>query len=235
MLVASIDVGIVNLGVAFVYVDDATSKLQRILHVENVNTTLITHQRVPQAECTLGHTKTATDRVMHFIQERADMFAQCAVVLIERQPIQGHTDVEQVLFMHFRDRAELVSPNSMHKLLQIGHLTYEWRKFKTVEFADTMLDPAQFPEYHQMERKHDVADALCLLIYWAYTRHLRTSPPAAAATSLPDTGAAPAQTSSGESGAATPVPESSGQAPPANPFAKYAFVASKPLFRGGAH
>lgn len=175
MLVASIDVGIVNLAVAFVEVDSDTYQLTRIVRVENVDSTKFEHGTVCYDACTLGHTKTATDRIMHFIQERAALFDTCARILIERQPIQGHTDVEQLLYMVFRDKAELVSPNSMHKLLNIGHLTYEWRKVKTVEFADTMLDPITFHEYHSMERRHDIADALCLLIYWAYSHHTAPS------------------------------------------------------------
>lgn len=226
MLVASIDVGIINLGVAFVILHDTTYRLERIVQVEHVDTTIFRHDAVPLSACTLGHTKTATDRVMHFIQERAALFDDCAVILIERQPIQGHTDVEQVLFMHFRNRAELVSPNSMHKLLQIGHLTYEWRKVKTVEFADTMLDPEQFPEYHRMTRRHDVADALCLLIYWAYSHHVRTSETEAEAAALPDKAGAPAETRLAENEEATQAQESACP----NPFQKYKFMPRTPLF-----
>ena len=225
MLVASIDVGIVNLAVAFVELDDATFQLVRIESVENVDTTRMVHHAVLFSACTLGHTKTATDRVMHFIQERQALFARCDKVLIERQPLQGHTDVEQVLFLAFRDKAELVSPNSMHKLLQINHLTYEWRKVKTVEFADSMLDPAQFPEYHRMERRHDIADALCLLIFWAYTKHHAAAPATNTPGTLKDQAAARSEalaqtTSAADSAAAT---EAEG-APAPNPFAKYAYT-----------
>jgi hypothetical protein len=55
----------------------------------------------------------------------------------------------------------------MHKHFNINFLTYEWRKVKTVEIADTML--GHFPEYRELERQHDIADALCLLLYWLHT------------------------------------------------------------------
>jgi hypothetical protein len=166
MLVASIDVGIINLAVVFARIaDDFT--VESIERVENVNTTHFEHDLVPYDDCTLGHTKTTTDRLSHFVQERAPWFDACEVVLIERQPIMGHTDVEQCLFMLFRDKAHLVSPNAMHKHFNINYLTYEWRKVKTVEIADTML--GHHPEYLGLERRHDIADALCLLLYWLHT------------------------------------------------------------------
>ena len=232
MLVASIDVGIVNLAVAFVEVDDTTFQLGRIVRVENVDSTVWPHVVVSREACMLGHTKTATDRIMHFIQERAQLFDACAHVLIERQPIKGHTDVEQLLFMLYRDRAELVSPNSMHKLLGINHLTYEWRKVKTVEFADAMLDPELFKEYHSMERRHDIADALCLLIYWAYSRCSKVEvpgpprPPLAACEAREETkrAARPVATAESRSARATAPADSAGSNSSSNPFAKYQFT-----------
>lgn len=171
MLVCSLDVGVVNLAVAFVEVDPSTYRLRHIVKVENVDTRLLEHSAVPLRACTLGHSKTAADRVMHFIQERGQLFDACTHVLIERQPIRGLTDVEQLLFALFRSKAELISPNAMHKLFNMQDFSYDDRKVRTVQVADSLLDRSTFSEYHAMERRHDVADALCLLIYWAFTRH----------------------------------------------------------------
>jgi hypothetical protein len=166
MWVASVDVGIVNLAIVFAELEDHTHRLIRIARCENVDTRNMVHDVVGPEECKLGHTKTSTDRLQHFVQERRTWFDRCDRVLIERQPIMGHTDVEQLLYLTFRNKAELVSPNSMHKFFNISGYTYEGRKIMTVQIADQLLPPDRFPEYHALERQHDVADALCLLLFW---------------------------------------------------------------------
>ena len=168
MIVASIDVGIVNLAVVFVELDDLTRDISRICYLANVDSTVFEHCTISLSDCTLGHAKTTADRVTHFVQERQHMFDACAHVLIERQPLVGHTDVEQVLFLLFRQKAQLVSPNAMHKFFNISRYSYESRKVKTVMLADQYLPVKDFPLYHNLARKHDIADALCLLMFWIH-------------------------------------------------------------------
>lgn len=194
MLVASFDVGIVNLAMVVARVEG--TEVIKVLHLTVNDTTKFEHRRVPAEHCQLGHMKTTTDRVNHFIQERLPLLQRVDRVLIERQPIQGHTDVEQVLFMLFRDKAELVSPNAMHKFFKINHLTYEWRKVKTTEIADASFQHLDIPHYFHLPRRHDIADAWCLLLFWLQTQASespprRTQPQCAAAGSTTDS-AAPA-------------------------------------------
>ena len=170
MLVASIDVGIVNLAIVVADLQDVTFDIQHILRVENVNSVFMEHNVVARENCALGHSKTAADRVTHFVQERQSLFDSCRVILIERQPIMGHTDVEQLLFLMFRARAELVSPNAMHSFFNISNYTYDGRKQKTTLIADHYLQPDDFPEYYALERRHDIADAICLLFYWIHVQ-----------------------------------------------------------------
>lgn len=167
MLVASIDVGIVNLALVVLRATDA-GRVEQVIHAEVADTRVMEHRVVSADACLLGHTKTATDRLTHFVQERAELLDACDVVLIERQPIHGHTDVQEVLFLLLRAKAVLVSPNAMHKHFDIQHFTYEGRKQRTVEFADAFF--AHLPDscYHQLQRKHDIADALCLALFWLH-------------------------------------------------------------------
>ena len=170
MFVCSIDVGIVNLAVVCAELHDASLDILRITYVANVNSTVFEHNAVDAMMCSLGHMRTTTDRVTHFVQERRAMFDACTHVLIERQPLVGHTDVEQILFFMFRHKAVLVSPNAMHNYFKISKYSYDSRKYKTVMLADHFLSVDHFPEYHLLERKHDIADALCLLLFWIHTQ-----------------------------------------------------------------
>lgn len=169
MLIASIDVGIINLALVVMRVSNGW-RVEQVVHAEVTDTRVFEHTVVAAEVCALGHTKTATDRLTHFVQERAELLDACDVVLIERQPIQGHTDVQEVLFLLFRAKAVLVSPNAMHKHFQIQHFTYEGRKQRTVAFADAFFAHLPDSVYHQLERKHDIADALCLALFWLHQR-----------------------------------------------------------------
>jgi hypothetical protein len=165
MFVLAIDVGIINLGLVVARVSRSAWRVEEVVHAELVDTTHMAHTVVHEDVCTLGHTKTHTDRLMHVLQERP-WVSRCDVVLIERQPFQGHTDVQEVLFLLMRDRAVLVSPNALHKHFGMQTLPYEWRKLRVVELASPYLPPSRFPEYAVMERQHDVADAVCMVVFW---------------------------------------------------------------------
>lgn len=171
MLVASIDVGIIHLALVFARIHGVERGAENVhlVQAECVDTTHFEHDSIPFHQCTLGHTKTTADRIAHVVQQRRHLFDACTHVLIERQPLQGHTHVEQVLYLMLRDKAILVSPNAMHKFFNISHFTYEGRKEQVVRIVNNMLPPHRFPDYHALDRKHDVADALCLLLFWLHT------------------------------------------------------------------
>ena len=191
MLIASIDVGITHLALVFARVAHVGAPVA-LEQLECVDSTVFEHVSVPAHRCTLGHTNTTADRIAHVVQERRHLFDECTHVLIERQPLQGHTHVEQVLYLMLRDKAHLVSPNAMHKFFNIAHFTYEGRKQQVVRIVDSMLPLQHFPMYHALDRKHDVADAVCLLMYWVQTQMKVSAPKAAtvaiesASTSVPD-------------------------------------------------
>lgn len=170
MRVGSIDVGILNLAILVADVHDG--RVQRIISLERIDTT----QPCTAADCALGHTKTATDRLSHVVKERQTLLETCTTILIERQPLTGLTDVEQLLFAYFRDRAVLVSPNAMHKFFNIGKYTYEGRKWRTELIADSVLSAPEHADayiaYQNLgDRRHDVADALCLLLFHLAPKH----------------------------------------------------------------
>ena len=158
----SIDVGIINLAMVKAKVWVESNRL-KVLDLRCVDITNIPHNKVPRASCNLYHTCCIFDRMQHFYQEFDDVFVDADRVLIERQPLSGLVHVEQNLYGHYRSRAFLVSPNSVHKWLGIRHMDYDNRKVQTVRKAETYL--AAFPLWREKSRKHDLADALCFLLF----------------------------------------------------------------------
>jgi hypothetical protein len=101
--------------------------------------------------------------VLHFIQEYRDHLDEADKILVERQPPGGFGAIETLIVATFREKVEVISPNSMHKHFRIGHLDYEHRKKKTEEIAGPHLEHLE--SYTRLLRKHDVADAMCMVLY----------------------------------------------------------------------
>ena len=93
-----------------------------------------------------------------FVEDHQHLFDAAEKILIERQPPGGFTNIEILLHYMFKDKVKLVSPVSMHTHFGIRHLDYEERKERTVSLAQKFLN-----EDIPYERKHDIADAMCMI------------------------------------------------------------------------
>lgn len=162
MKVVAVDVGLSNF--AFVWVDVGDRGVVTVSGVRRLDLTLLCHERVTRAQCTLQHGNNATDRIEHFLQEHGGILDDADVILIEQQPPGGLVHVEQLLFSRYRNKAQLCSPVSLHKWLGIGGLDYEARKERTVARAAPYLN--RFSHYWRELRKHDMADAMCMILFW---------------------------------------------------------------------
>jgi len=108
-------------------------------------------------------TNDIVDLVPLFVEDHQFIFGSADVILIERQPPGGFTNIEVLLHYMFKDKVVLVSPVSMHTHFGMRHLNYEERKERTVSIADKYID-GEIP----YERKHDIADALCMIVYYNF-------------------------------------------------------------------
>lgn len=153
MFILGIDVGIINLALVQIEIDDATWEIKRVCACHRVDMTRGCQSR-----------ETA-DRVVAMVAKYQVVFDTSDVVLIERQPLTGITAVEELLFYMFRQKCKKISPNSMHKYFGIGHLDYEGRKEQTVSRARPWLKE-QEGWIRNADRQHDMADAMCIILWW---------------------------------------------------------------------
>src|SRR6056300_654303 len=100
------------------------------------------------------------DLIPLFVEDHQAIFDSAEKILIERQPPGGFTNIEILLHYMFRDKVTLVHPVSMHTHFGIKHLNYEERKERTTSIAERYTN-FEIP----YERKHDIADALCMILY----------------------------------------------------------------------
>ena len=157
MIYTSIDIGIFNLGLVVCEVN--TDWSIRVIHAERINIKeLCTECR--DVRCRFKHALVFTDYIDHFVFKYDNYLKHSKAVLIERQPPQGFVAVQELIMSHFRDTTILVSPNSVHKFFEIGHLDYDGRKVASINIAKNI---------HAFDghrgRIHDIADAICMLIY----------------------------------------------------------------------
>ncbi len=182
MLVLSIDVGIINLGFSYTnitlrkknplrsitYEDNIASAISnvQILDYGLVNITRMKHTKVPFKECCLRHDSCIPDYLDHFVQEYSDMFNNAELILIERQPPVGITNVQDLLFIRFREKVQLVSPQSIHKFFSLNE-NYSVRKLESEQIARMFLERCENPElFEQVIRKHDISDSLLMVIWY---------------------------------------------------------------------
>jgi hypothetical protein len=188
MKVLSIDIGITNLGYCYseiqfpeitgskyksLKLNESYSFLEvnkyiSVLSCNRVDITKVKHNTVKFCDCTLHHERCIPDYLDHFIQEYQMLFNECDVLLLERQPPVGITNVQDLLFTKFRNKVTLISPNTVHKYFGLP-TDYSERKIVSETIAGEFL--VNFEKFTQNSRKHDISDSLLMTIYY-YKIHL---------------------------------------------------------------
>lgn len=151
MKILAIDVGYHNMGLV-VADSDAGPKIV-VEYVKKVNLEDYKYLR----------TNDIVDLVPLFVEDHKDIFDGVDKILIERQPPGGFTNIEVLLHYMFRDKVSLISPVSMHTHFGMRHLDYDQRKERTVSIAEKYI-VGEIP----YDRKHDIADALCMIVYYNF-------------------------------------------------------------------
>jgi hypothetical protein len=169
-VVLCIDVGILNLGISVGLIDEQFN-LKEIAYVDLIDITKFTHtHELEGKECNLHHGKNIADWMEHMFQEHLPLFQECDYILVEKQPPIGLVSIEQLIYYRWRDKCHLISPRSMHKHYNIGQFEYEQRKLQTMHIAESILYWSQraIQKYETLERKHDIADSICLMEFWLH-------------------------------------------------------------------
>lgn len=164
MIVLSIDVGLIHFGLSLAEVrEDGT--LLEVFWTDLIDITAYTHRNKKEV-CGMYHTKTMSDWVDHLIHEYRLFFEKADVILIERQPPMGLVAIEQLIFSKFRNKTHLISPRNVHSYFNIGKFDYEQRKIYSEKIAFPHIPDYLYDHLLTFDRFHDVADSICILIYW---------------------------------------------------------------------
>lgn len=93
-------------------------------------------------------------------------------ILIERQPPGGLIAIQEVMSYIFKDKVKIISPRSVHSKLGLNFYCYEERKVNSEKMLKNKLykqnDTFLIEKFNSIERKHDIADAYCMINYFIY-------------------------------------------------------------------
>ncbi len=173
MRIISIDVGIIHLGFLEANVSDSFVSRQEVLeyfeivYCELIDITDLV-RKCDDPGCTLYHDKVICDYMSHFFKKYKSQFDSADVILIERQPLMGLCAIQEIIMFNYRNKSVLISPNAMLNFFGILGYEYEIRKIKTEEIAKPYL--SQFKDFIFNERRHDLADSLCIMYYYLCTK-----------------------------------------------------------------
>ena len=151
MKVLAIDIGYHNMGLVLAEYENSPK-----IHVRTVKKASLNDYKYVYSNDTI-------DLILLFVEDHRDLFDTADKILIERQPPGGFTNIEILLHYMFKDKVSLISPVSMHTHFGMRHLNYDERKERTVSIAEKYIE-GEIP----YERKHDIADALCMIVYYNF-------------------------------------------------------------------
>lgn len=168
MKILSIDVGLLHLALVKIclsddhLIRDEVIKEDEIVLCELVDITeLVSNCNDPK--CELHHDKIICDYMMHLFKKYVSDFDSADLILVERQPPTGLVAVEQLIIREYRNKSKLISPTAMLNFFGILHFEYIERKIHTEKIAMEYLGGIKVFVFN--ERRHDMADAFCILYY----------------------------------------------------------------------
>ena len=138
-------------------------KFEEIFLCELIDITELSNS-CSETECKLHHDKIFCDYLAHLFKKYRIEFDQADLILIERQPPQGHVAVQELVMREYRDKSKLVSPRSMLAFFGILQFKYEERKVHTEKIATEYL--SGFKNFVFNTRRHDMADCFCIAYYY---------------------------------------------------------------------
>ena len=155
---AGIDPGFKHLAVSVIECDVAT--MQIVDDSCALVNAIAAQERCQDPSCV--HTKTTSCRLRHVYPVLDKMIAKTCVVYIERQPLTGMTDIEQLLFDRWRQKSKLINARKMRKQFDCWTDDYEERKVLSVAAARrlrTSSGKTNLPPWVLGDREHDAAEA----------------------------------------------------------------------------
>lgn len=180
----SVDIGIQHLALVLLEFHKETHSIHDVVWFELIDITEFHHlDSCAKESCRIPHSKTISDWLQHIFFLHHELFELAKYILIERQPIQGHTAIEQLFFFKFREKAILIHPRSVHSFFSWTKkgLSYEQRKVESIKIFQYRLARTNrewlIDAFGSMPRKHDVSDAYIQAVLFLHQKQISMEVP----------------------------------------------------------
>lgn len=161
MKYVSIDIGIQHMGVVYAEIKNDYT-IDFIISCELVDIEQLC-KLCTDTDCLLHHSNYISDYMTHFFK-KFPILETADTILVEQQPPMGWIVIQEIIRFQYREKVISVSPSSVHFHFSINRLNYEQRKKATQDIANKYL--IKFDDYKNKERKHDMSDGLCQLVFY---------------------------------------------------------------------
>ena len=158
MFIISIDVGIENFALIEA-ICDSEFNIQHIYEPLHIDLRML----LSGCDCEY-HSREVPDYMYHLFKKYKTQFTRASYILVERQPLTGITSVEDIIYWNYRNKTIKSSPNELHAYFNINEYDYDTRKKFVEKYSYSVL--SKYESYVKDERKHDMADAYCILVYF---------------------------------------------------------------------
>ena len=159
-MILSIDIGLYHLGL--IGYEDNIVKLCELIDIKGLCEFCVIK------DCTLHHDKCIADYMSHFFEFYRNELETASLILVEQQPPQGFVSIQELIRFKYRNKVKVISPRTVHAFFNINHMSYDRRKEFVVEYSRKALE--EFETFNQCQRKHDLSDAYCILMYYLKTK-----------------------------------------------------------------
>ena len=164
MLLTSIDIGIFNMATVTARVSRESVNVSSV-SLDNIK---VLSDSCSDPKCHFRHEHCFNDYLDHYFQLHAQTFEESDKILVERQPPRGFIVIQELILKQYREKVILINPSTIHKHFGIQVVDYDARKEFTIAHAWEYLK--DFKAFKENSRKHDMADAMCQLLYYNKTR-----------------------------------------------------------------
>lgn len=182
MNIISIDIGIIHLGIICAIIPTNFWKNDKLIYPEDIYLCKRINIKNLIYDCNGNckwkyHDKCITDYIMHLFE--IYNFDKYDKIIIEKQPPEGITVVEELIYREYRNKTIKISPNEMLCYFGYSYYDYEYRKTLTTKRATEYLN--NHKNFHELcdckecielykeskfIRRHDIADSFCILYYY---------------------------------------------------------------------
>jgi hypothetical protein len=170
----SIDIGLKNLGIVW-GLCDLDYKNIKFTTFELINLNEIKVEKKSGIQ-KYNH---ISDKLKTYFEKNIYLFNGCDIIFVEYQPLTGLRIIQEYIVQKFDEKVIFIHPQHVHEFFVIREYEYNDRKILLNNFvkylgdSTSIIDINFYRKWKNLERKHDISDAICQVYYYLYQKNTK--------------------------------------------------------------